>query len=250
VIVGVFKSGLDLPLFFQCPQTACFICQGVKTACCVGFLRVTAWWNIKIQSMFTHALHKYSMYSMLKTNTACLHMLFTNKARWIHFTYTACWIYIANTACWICIANTACWMHCTNTACWIYTACWNIRIYSMLNCHIHIIQHVETSSHTACWLAHYLTSMLNAYVCPDHVPIIQLYGWNQNLVAVWSKDPQYKNFVTGILQVFVEKSNKIGRLWTVIYLVSRSLPTREWSGVRRLVKMTSVRVADFCAYIQ
>ena len=132
VIVGVFKSGFDLPSYCQCP-------------------------------------HKYSMYIMLKTNTACSHVRlssFTNKACWIHFTNTACWIYIA---------NTACWMHCTNTACCIYTASWNIRIYSRLNCHIHIIQHVETSSHTACWLAHYLTSMLNAYVSPDHVQIIQLY---------------------------------------------------------------------------
>jgi len=85
----------------------------------------------------TRAFYKYSMYSMLKTNTACTHVLFTNKACWIHF---------------------------TNTACWIYTASGNIRIYSMLNCHINIIQHVETSSHTACWLAHYLTSMLYAYV--------------------------------------------------------------------------------------
>ena len=121
VIVGVFKSGFDLPSYCQCP-------------------------------------HKYSMYIMLKTNTACSHVRlssFTNKACWIHFTNTACWIYIA---------NTACWMHCTNTACCIYTASWNIRIYSRLNCHIHIIQHVETSSYTPCWLAHYLTSMLNAYV--------------------------------------------------------------------------------------
>ena len=93
----------------------------------------------------TRAFYKYSMYSILKTNTACTHVLFTNKACWIHF---------------------------TNTACWIYTASGNIRIYSMLNCHINIIQHVETSSHTACWLAHYLTSMLNAYVSPVHVPII------------------------------------------------------------------------------
>ena len=33
----------------------------------------------------------------------------------------------------------------------------------------HLTQHVDR-------VAHYLTSMLNAYVSPDHVPIIQLYG--------------------------------------------------------------------------
>jgi hypothetical protein len=37
-------------------------------------------------------------------------------------------------------------------------------------------------------------------------------GLNQNLVVVCPNDPEYKNFVTGISQVFVKKSNKIGRL--------------------------------------
>ena len=71
--------------------------------------------------------------------------------------------------------------------------------YSMLNCHIYIIRHVETSSHTACWLAHYLTSMLNAYVSPDHVPIIQLYS-----MSFWNK----------IKSVFCSPFSKSNRLYT------------------------------------
>ena len=116
----------------------------------------------------------FNMPFFIPSTCLFLSVAVSNKACWIHFTNTACWIYIA---------NTACWMHCTNTACCIYTASWNIRIYSRLNCHIHIIQHVETSSHTTCWQSRTLPNQHVECIClprscTNHIALQHVF-WNK-----------------------------------------------------------------------